>query len=207
MSRANDILDYLNASREPMIEFLSRLVLAESPSSSPKSQAVVLAILWEALDELDYAVQVVPGRESGGYLQATSKENVFEIRRFDDETRPRQLLLGHCDTVWPMGTLKQMPLVVEKNIVRGPGVFDMKGGLVQMIFSLRVLREIGVSPAYDPVVLVNTDEEIGSRSSRPLIEAEGRRMARFEAMGHRPGVFRPSSPRLSARPSGSCSTW
>ena len=71
--------------------------------------------------------------------------------------------------MWPMGTLKQMPLVVEKNIVRGPGVFDMKGGLTQMIFALRALKDAGAAPAYAPVVMVNSDEEIGSRESRPAI--------------------------------------
>lgn len=164
MSQAKPILDYLNKNREAMVGFLSRLVLAESPSKSPEAQAVPLTILWEALDDLNFAVQVVPGRETGGYLQAVHKDGGS-----GDGSPPRQLLLGHCDTVWPLGTLKQMPLIVQDNIVRGPGVFDMKGGLTQMIFSLRALREIGVMPAYVPIVLINTDEEIGSRESLPAI--------------------------------------
>ena len=78
MSEATVILNYLNENRESMVDFLARLVLAESPSESPESQALPLTILWEALDELDFAVQVVAGRETGGYLQATLKENAFE---------------------------------------------------------------------------------------------------------------------------------
>ena len=75
MSQAKIILDYLNENRQLMVDFLSKLVLAESPSTSPEAQALPLTILWEALDELDFAVQVVPGRETGGYLQAAPKEN------------------------------------------------------------------------------------------------------------------------------------
>ena len=173
MSQAKIILDYLNENRQLMVDFLSKLVLAESPSTSPEAQALPLTILWEALDELDFAVQVVPGRETGGYLQAAPKENSGE-----NGSLPQQLLLGHCDTVWPLGTLKRMPLVVQDNVVRGPGVFDMKGGLTQMIFALRTLREVGVTPVYAPAVLINTDEEIGSRESRPVILQQAQQVER-----------------------------
>ena len=142
MSLANSILDYLNENRESMVDFLSTLVLAESPSTSPEAQALPLTILWEALDELDFEVQVVPGRETGGYLQSAPREKSGE-----NGFPPQKLLLCHCDTVWPLGTLKRMQLVVQDNVVRGPGVFDMKGGLTQMIFSLRALREDGASQA------------------------------------------------------------
>ena len=173
MSQAKIILDYLNENRQLMVDFLSKLVLAESPSTSPEAQALPLTILWEALDELDFAVQVVPGRETGGYLQAAPKENSGK-----NGSLPQQLLLGHCDTVWPLGTLKRMPLVVQDNVVRGPGVFDMKGGLTQMIFALRTLREVGVTPVYAPAVLINTDEEIGSRESRPVILQQAQQVER-----------------------------
>lgn len=173
ISQAKIILDYLNDSRELMVELLSKLVLAESPSTSPEAQALPLTILWEALDDLDYAVQVVPGRETGGYLRATPKEKSGE-----NGSQAQQLLLGHCDTVWPLGTLKRMPLVVQDNIVRGPGVFDMKGGLTQMIFALRALRDVGAIPAYAPAVLINTDEEIGSRESLPVILQQAQQVER-----------------------------
>ena len=171
MSLARRIQIYLNEQREEMVTFLSRLVLAESPSTSPDAQALPLSILWEALDELDFAVQVVPGQETGGYLLANVKDA-------HGEHKARQLLLGHCDTVWPLGTLKQMPLIVQEDVVRGPGVFDMKGGLAQMIFALRALREVGETPAYDPAVLINTDEEIGSPESKPVILEQARQVER-----------------------------
>lgn len=78
---------------------------------------------------------------------------------------PRILLLGHHDTVWPIGSLKTHPWSVEQGIARGPGVFDMKAGLVQMFHALASL------PSLDGVcVLFTGDEEVGSDTSRPLIE-------------------------------------
>ncbi|MER7345471.1 M20 family metallopeptidase [Streptomyces aurantiacus] len=78
---------------------------------------------------------------------------------------PRVLLLGHHDTVWPIGSLKTHPWAVEQGVARGPGVFDMKAGLVQMFHALASL------PSLDGLcVLVTGDEETGSATSRPLIE-------------------------------------
>ncbi|MEU7226629.1 M20 family metallopeptidase [Streptomyces chrestomyceticus] len=83
---------------------------------------------------------------------------------------PRILLLGHHDTVWPTGSLKTHPWSVEEGIVRGPGVFDMKAGLVQMFHALESL------PSLDGLcVLVTGDEETGSATSRALIEDIARR--------------------------------
>ena len=63
-----------------------------------------------------------------------------------------EILVGHCDTVWPLGTLAEMPFEVDGNVVRGPGVFDMKGGLVQIMFVLAALRAACVEPMATPSV-------------------------------------------------------
>lgn len=85
---------------------------------------------------------------------------------------PRVLLLGHHDTVWPMGSLATHPWSVTDGIARGPGIFDMKAGLVQMFHALASL------PSLDGVcVLVTGDEEVGSDASRPLIEEVARQCA------------------------------
>lgn len=82
---------------------------------------------------------------------------------------PRVLLLGHHDTVWPIGSLRTRPWSVGDGIARGPGVFDMKAGLVQMFHALTAL------PSLDGVcVLVTGDEELGSPSSRALVEESAR---------------------------------
>ncbi|WP_245642452.1 M20 family metallopeptidase [Nonomuraea candida] len=82
------------------------------------------------------------------------------------------LMLGHYDTVWPTGTLASWPFTVVEGKATGPGVFDMKAGLVQAIWALRGLRELGL-PHPGVRLLFNGDEEIGSPASRPHIEAAG----------------------------------
>jgi glutamate carboxypeptidase len=77
--------------------------------------------------------------------------------------------------VWPIGTLPSMPVLVDGEIIRGPGAFDMKAGLVQMLYALRALDDLGFPPAAEPVAVINTDEEIGSPDSTRLI----RRLARI----------------------------
>lgn len=101
---------------------------------------------------------------------------------------PRVLLVGHHDTVWPTGSLEARPWSVTAGIARGPGVLDMKAGLVQMFHALASLRTLdGVC------VLVNGDEEIGSPTSRELIEEAARGSAAafvLEASGDRDGSLK-----------------
>jgi len=85
-----------------------------------------------------------------------------------------QLLLGHCDTVWPLGTLADMPVTIGDGMLRGPGSYDMKAGLVQMLYALQALHSLEVEPSLAPLVFINSDEEIGSRDSTRHI----RRLAR-----------------------------
>jgi glutamate carboxypeptidase len=83
---------------------------------------------------------------------------------------PRQLLLGHCDTVWPHGTLEKMPVENRGGRLHGPGIYDMKGGLVQALFALTALRDLGLQPTVAPLFFINSDEEIGSFESAPRIQ-------------------------------------
>jgi glutamate carboxypeptidase len=152
-----------------MVELLQRLALTESPSDDRAAVARVLAILADELTQTGLAVRQLPGRVAGDMIYARPPQR--------EKGRPVQLLLGHCDTVWPVGTLRQMPVCVEDDVLRGPGVFDMKGGLVQMLFALRAVRELDLALPAGPVVLINSDEEIGSPASTPHI----RRLARLAA--------------------------
>ncbi len=161
MTYTQALLPRLALHRDAMVELLSSLVLAESPSDAPQTQAGPQAILRAQFAQLGYAVAHTPGARTGGYLIA---------RAPNPDGRPTQLLLGHCDTVWPVGTLAEMPLVVEGDVLRGPGSYDMKAGLVQGLFALRALQELGLEPPLAPVFLVNSDEEIGSIESRAAIE-------------------------------------
>ncbi|MEV4568408.1 M20 family metallopeptidase [Nonomuraea sp. NPDC049419] len=95
------------------------------------------------------------------------------LELFYEGTAPGTILmLSHYDTVWPTGTLKSWPFTVVEGKATGPGVFDMKTGLVQSIWALRGLRELGL-PHPSVRFLFNGDEEIGSPASREHIEAAG----------------------------------
>jgi len=85
--------------------------------------------------------------------------------------RPRVLLLGHLDTVWPLGTLERLPWTVDGDRMRGPGVFDMKTGVVEAIGALALLE---LDDASGVGMLLTTDEEIGSGCSRAVIEDAAR---------------------------------
>ncbi len=152
------VTDYLQRVRDDHIDLLHRLVERESPSSVPESQADILRLLTDELESVDLRVERFPGRNSGGHLVARPADLGADTGG--------QLMVGHCDTVWPLGTLDRMPITVKEGRMTGPGVYDMKAGLAQMIFALRALRELGVDPAMPPLVFVNSDEEIGSRESK-----------------------------------------
>jgi glutamate carboxypeptidase len=167
---ARDILNYLQERRKDMVELLQRMALAESPSDNPGAVSPVLAMLTSELEFADLSVRRFRGRVSAGTLLARPKTR--------HKRSPLQLLVGHCDTVWPVGVIEQMPIRIEGETVRGPGVFDMKGGLVQMLFALRTVKDLGLRPSADCVVVINSDEEIGSPDSTPLIRRLARRAAR-----------------------------
>lgn len=157
---AERILDYLSDQQAEMVDFLRQLTLAESPSDVPASQAEVLQLLSDFLGDIEFVTERIPGRQTGGSLSA---------RKQSDASVPNQLLVGHCDTVWPKGSVEQMPVEVSDGKLKGPGVYDMKSGLAQMLYALRALHVLGLEPSLSPVVFVNTDEEIGSGESHAHI--------------------------------------
>ncbi|MGH3741248.1 MAG: M20 family metallopeptidase [Micromonosporaceae bacterium] len=140
-----------------MIEELHALVSCESPSDSPAALAKCADLLAPWGDEA-----------TGRPARRLEVDGVPHLLWEADE--PQALLLGHFDTVWPMGTIASWPMTVRDGVARGPGVFDMKAGIVQMFAALRL--------AADPArvsVLLTGDEETGSATSRELIEAQARR--------------------------------
>ncbi len=170
MSDRRQIMAHLRTQQDSMMSLLKDLVLMETPSTDAASQAQIRERLKAEFEAIDYRVNLVPGRNSGGHVYASAK---YRGRR-----QPAQLMLGHCDTVWPIGTLEDMPLVVEADRLRGPGVYDMKAGLVEMIYALRTIEELGLRPAVAPLCFINSDEEIGSRTSRRYICALAERARR-----------------------------
>jgi glutamate carboxypeptidase len=158
---AKHIVTYLEDSQEAMAIFLKKLVATETPSNDPKSQMRIMNLLKEVLEELDFYVWIEKGKTTGGYLYARP---LYRIKH-----KPIQLMVGHCDTVWRKNTLEEMPIVEAENKISGPGVFDMKAGLIQIIYAIKTIRDLDLSCGVTPVIIINSDEEIGSLESTRII--------------------------------------
>jgi glutamate carboxypeptidase len=164
---ANAVYEGLSEKQESMVALLSQLVELESPSRVVESQSRVLDVLQEKWQQLGWYTRRIPGQQSGGHLFARPAKR--------PRRAPIQVMIGHCDTVWPLGTLETMPLRFSGERLHGPGIFDMKAGLTQMLFAIETIQQLSLCPDVMPVVFVNSDEEIGSRESTPWI----RRLARI----------------------------
>ena len=174
---SKQIQEHLIEQKEEMVNFLMDLTKMESPSLAPETQLPVQEFLRAPLEDLGFQVILRTGEKTGGHLYAVHESN-------PEPNPPRQLLLGHTDTVWPVGTIKHMPVIWdrEENIVKGPGIFDMKGGITQIIFALKTLDRLGHSPELTTTVLLNSDEEIGSEESQPYIEKYAQESSRVFVM-------------------------
>jgi len=169
------LLTHLRARQDEMAALLADLARLESPSYEPAAQDPVFHRLAAELANAGMRTRRLPGRNRRGKV---SGGQLWAVRRDRRPGAPVQLLLGHCDTVWPRGSVETMPVEIGAERLTGPGVYDMKGGLVQGIFALRALHDLGFEPAVEPAFFINSDEEIGSPESLPRIESLARRMRR-----------------------------
>jgi glutamate carboxypeptidase len=160
---ANEVLAFVKRHESAMVDLLGHMVDAESPSTLPDSHQLVISVLTRALTELGFRIRTLH--------TGKAHRHIYARREARDRSLPAQLLVGHYDTVWPLGTTAKRPFTVDGNVIRGPGVFDMKGGLTQIVFALKAIRELGLELPLEPVIFINSDEEIGSRTSRRYIRA------------------------------------
>ena len=150
-----------------MTALIRRLVECESPSDDAPAVNRFVDLL--AAESGDIArTSAVPGGAFGKHLRC-------EFRLPGKKKAGQILVLGHSDTVYPRGTLASMPFRHRGGRLYGPGVLDMKGGLAFFLHAMRALRELDLPVARRVVLLVVSDEEVGSESSRPLTEREARR--------------------------------
>lgn len=168
--RARAVLDWLVSRSEELVGFTAELARRESPSGDVEGCLQVFDLLQGELESLDWYCRRLPGRESAGCLYARPR------RGPEREAREGvQVLLGHADTVWPRGTLQTMPVRRRDGLLLGPGVYDMKAGLAQAIWALKALRATDPGAAdvdlpLCPVLLVTSDEEVGSEESRRTLQ-------------------------------------
>ena len=154
----------LEARRAEMVDLLGRLVSIESPSDDRAGLDRCADTLAELFGELGPIERIAPADGAcGQHLRLTVAGA--------DPALPHALALCHYDTVWSTGSLERTPFAIDADgVARGPGCFDMKGGMVVLYYALQALRARGVRPAQRLVVLFTSDEEIGSLTSRALIE-------------------------------------
>ena len=157
-----EIKTFLDSKQEEALSYLKLLVKTESPTGSKPAIDKIMELLRQELEALDYYTFRNPGNKSGGYLFARPKQRKKNI--------PIQLLIGHCDTVWGLNTIKSMPMTDTREKLSGPGVYDMKAGLTQIIFAIKALHHLKLTPSVTPVILINSDEETGSKESTSIIK-------------------------------------
>jgi glutamate carboxypeptidase len=152
----------LEPRRGEMVDLLGRLVRIESPSDDVAGLNAFAAEIEQLFGELG-AIESIEANGHGRHLRLSVDGASAE---------PHGVALCHYDTVWSKGTLQRTPFSVdEQGVARGPGCFDMKGGIVVLYFALQALRGRGLRPKRALRVLFTSDEEVGSPSSRPVIEA------------------------------------
>jgi glutamate carboxypeptidase len=164
MIPAERLSDYCHNQEPWLLETIQALVSLESPTDDKTAVDGCGRELTERLTAIGGRVQPIATTKAGDHLRA----------EFGGGSR-QVLLLGHFDTVWPVGQLDRMPLVRVGDELRGPGVLDMKAGIAIGMLATRALFALDAPADARVVMLWTTDEETGSRTSRALVETEARR--------------------------------
>ncbi|MBP3040268.1 M20 family metallopeptidase [Bacillaceae bacterium Marseille-Q3522] len=155
---------FFEQEKENMLQLLERIVNIDSGSYQKNGVDQVGKILIDEFRKIGFTAEVHKVADRGNNIVLKHKEAV----------NPRILLIGHIDTVFPAGTVEKRPFAMEGDHVKGPGVFDMKASHVMTLYALKYLV-LQHNEAYkNVVIIINTDEEIGSGASRELIETVAR---------------------------------
>jgi glutamate carboxypeptidase len=157
------LADYCRGHEDWLIGTIEALVALESPTDNKVAVDHCGAELSRRLVEIGAKVTTVTTSTAGNHLRAEFGAGPAQI-----------LLLGHFDTVWPVGQLQRMPLTQEGDRLKGPGILDMKAGISLGMLATRAVIALGSAANTRVVMLWTTDEETGSQTSRALLETEAR---------------------------------
>jgi len=163
-------LAFAEAKQPAIVALIRELVRCESPSDQPQAVNRFVNLLASRLDGATN-VKTLPGGSYGQHLRCEFKLPGAKT------SAGKILVLAHSDTVWPPGTLAQMPLREEKGRLWGPGVLDMKSGIAFFIYAVHTLRMLEIPVRRSIVFQVNSDEEVGSETSRQFTEEAARQSA------------------------------
>ncbi len=162
----NDLVAYIDGKKQEMLSLLEQIVNMDSGTLDKAEVDRLGAVLADRLASLGFAVERVPQTQYGDHL----------IGRRQGSSDQRILFIGHMDTVFQAGEAARRPFRLDGHRAYGPGVVDMKGGLVCLLYALEALKATA-NPAFDAMsmtVIFNSDEEVLSPTSTPLIQAEAR---------------------------------
>lgn len=162
------LLKWLNAQLPGMMRTLQSFVRSESPSTEKTAADACARVIAAEWRKRGVPVELLEQKHRGAHLRITWVPG-------QAKSRSQLLVLGHYDTVYASRTLIKMPFRTVGGRVFGPGVFDMKAGIVQALFALDVIKRLGGAVRKKIVFLWTSDEEIGSESSRQLLEMEAQR--------------------------------
>jgi glutamate carboxypeptidase len=167
-NRMRELLRELRGREKEMLGELDRFVRCESPSHAKAAVDRFVRMVASEWRRRGAKVRILQQRERGDHLRA-------ELWPGKGRPAGQIMVLGHTDTVYPMGTIVKMPFRIARGRAWGPGTFDMKGGHVIALAAVDALQALRIEPSKRIVFLWTSDEEIGSESSRRLIEQEALR--------------------------------
>ena len=163
-------LAFAEAKQPAIVALIRELARCESPSDQPQAVNRFVNLLAGRLDGA-VNVKTLPGGRFGPHLRCEFKLPGAKA------SAGKILVLAHSDTVWPLGTLAHMPLREEQGRLWGPGVLDMKSGIAFFIFAIHTLRMLEIPVRRNILFQMNSDEEVGSQTSRQFTEEAARQSA------------------------------
>jgi glutamate carboxypeptidase len=167
---AKQLLDYFNTRLPAMLDAIRRVVEEETPSGDKARLDAFAARLAQRYTEAGAVATLIANPDAGDHIQV-------QLMPANVAGQPPGLVLCHYDTVWPVGSLATHPFRIEEGKAYGPGIFDMQSSLVLVDFALQALRDLGLTPPRPLHILITSDEEVGSTTSRAHIEAAARAAA------------------------------
>ncbi|MBN2264229.1 MAG: M20 family metallopeptidase [Candidatus Aminicenantes bacterium] len=160
---------YFRSRQGEMVHLLKQLVALESPTEDKAAVDACVSFAAKELKKAGCKVTIQPQKTVGDLIVATFAPG--RLKDADDEI----LVLTHIDTVWPVGKIAKMPFYVQGERIFGPGVLDMKSGLVMLLAALGALHGLNLKPQKRITVFVNSAEETGNRASADLIRKLARK--------------------------------
>ena len=205
---SRQILEECEKYEDWFIKRLQDYVLNETPPHKKKAHLDFFELVKSDLNGLNYDTEIYPAKYSGGLLLGRIK---------DDPAESYQIMLGHADTVWPESTIDKMPFKKEENILKGPGIYDMKAGLLMMVTALKIIKGLGLCTPLSPIIVISSDEETGSRGSKqniirlakiaervfvlePSLDPDGKLKTRRKGVGHYDIIIRGVSSHAGIEP-------